>query len=123
MKIISILIISLFLTSICYADKLVIYDKINDKYVNDFQSNASSETLIENAIQGGRDSSEFSVEIVTDEEYIRLEKETNEPMRKQKQAEHEKEKTDKETKKIKVMDKLEDIGFTVDEIDIIMERN
>ena len=50
-------------------------------------------------------------------------KEDKKVKQEKRQAEHEKEKAGKETKKIKVMDKLEDLGFTVDEIDIIMERN
>ena len=119
MKIISILLISLLITSTCYAEKYVLYDKVNKQYVNDFQSEATESVLIKNATRTGRNADEFEIRTVTDDEFMNLEKEVNEPIRQEKQAEFKMKKLDEEFKRNALLEKLK---ITKDEATLLLKE-
>ena len=115
MKIIFVLLVSLFITSTCYADKYVLYDKVNEVYVNDFQTEATPDTLIKNNIED-RDINEFEIQKVSDEEFIRLEKEANDQKRQEKEAEFKAKQFDDDIKKNAILKKL---GITKEEAELL----
>lgn len=59
----------------------VAFNKKTGEPINDFQSGASKEGLIKNAINSGIPEAEIEVRDVSPEQYVALEKQINEPFR------------------------------------------
>ena len=103
------------MTSQCSA-YVVCFDKRTGKPFNDFQSLVKKDgTLTGNAVRAGKGNPEdFEEREVTREEFYRLGEQVNGPKRKR-------EKEEMEKKKEQLRKKLRDMGFNVDEAEIVIK--
>ena len=99
---------------------IVLYDKTNSKYVNDFQSRATSGGLMGNATKHGRNSNEFEVRTVSDGEFAAIEAEVNEPEREKRNEAHKIKVNKKNASRKSAKDKLKALGLTKDEIKVFV---